>query len=228
MRTLCGMILAAAALPLAAADGDFMASSPSACAFRLNTLDEAPFVVASQEDLASLMSVGWSKGESAVATAPDGASTTLASVASSSGSATASSFVDESGVWYLYNPAYGTVKLGVAWSVFGGGGTLAESATLPFVMDTYNAGPDRRISKTFPAWPGIAYSGDVWAGDRAAESTLELVSPNGTTTTTNFTGCGALTFTPKKSGTWHVTLASDAETLVGTIYVSGGIVVSFR
>jgi len=227
MRTLCGIILAAAALPLAAADGDFMASSPSACAFSLNTLDEMPFVVASQEDLASLMSIGWSKGESAVATAPDGTSTNLASVAASSGSATASSFVDEGGVWYLYNPAYGTVKLGVAWSVFGGGGTLAESATLPFIMDTYKAGPNRR-GRVLGTWPGISFTGDRWAGDGSAASTVTVVDPDGNATVANFTGTGSMAFDPQTVGKWTITLANGLDTLVGEITASGGFSIIFK
>ena len=220
--------VAFAAVPiLYATDGIVLATTDAACSFRLDTTGEKPIVISSQAELAALMPVGWSKGETVVATAPDGTAYPIVSGASGAGSLNVSQYINASGAWIIENSAYGTVKAGVAWSVFGGGGTLAESTTSPFVMDTYQPGPNRHISALRSAWPGIAYSGDIWAGDKSAASTLTLVSPGGETTTTNFTGCGAMEFAPKEIGLWSVSLASDVETLVGSIYVSGGFVLKF-
>ena len=228
MRILRGTILAVAAMavmPSAAAVGDVWATS-AAKGFRLNTLDEAPFVVASSSELADLMPIGWSKGESVVATGPN-RTDTLVSVAEAAGSTNAVLCIDAGGVWHLYNPAYGTVRLGVAWSVFGGGGTLAESATLPFIMDTYKAGPNRR-GRVRGAWPGISFTGDRWVGDGSAASTVTVVDPDGNATVTNFTGTGAMAFNPQTVGKWTITLANDLDTLTGDIMASGGITLIVR
>ena len=202
MRTRLMLIFGAvfAAVPmLYATDGIVLATTAEAHSFRLDTTGERPIVVSSQAELAALMPIGWRKGETVVATAPDGTTYQIVSSASAAGSLNVSQYIDASGVWKLDNSSYGTVKAGVAWSVFGGGGTLAESVTSPFVMDTYQTGPNRRISALRSVWPGIAYSGDNWAGDKSAASTLTLVSPDGETTTTNFTGCGAQAFVAEKS-----------------------------
>ena len=231
MRILCGTILAAAAmvsLTSSAAVGDVMATTAEAKAFRLNTLDEAPFVVASSSELADLMPIGWSKGESVTATAPGGAADALVSVAASAGSTNAVSCIDESGVWYLYNPAYGTVKLGVQLAVFGGGGgVMADSDASPFVMDTYRDGPDRR-GRVLGTWPGISFTGDRWAGDGSAASTVTVVDPDGNATVANFTGTGSMAFDPQTVGKWTITLANGLDTLVGEITASGGFSIIFK
>ena len=229
MRILCGTILAAAAMAAmtsSAAVGDVWATS-AAKSFRLNTLDEAPFVVASSAELADLMPIGWSKGESVVVTGPGGEEA-IVSVAAAADSTNAVSCIDASGVWRLYNPAYGTVKFGVQWGVFGGGGgTLAESPAVPFVMDTYLVGPNRR-SKMLGAWPGISFTGDRWAGDGSAASMVTIVDPDGNSVTTNFAGIGAMVFSPQTVGKWTITLANDVDTLTGEIMASGGFAIIFR
>ena len=228
MRILCGTIFAVAAMAAMtspAAVGDVRATS-AAKSFRLNTLDEAPFVVASSAELADLMPIGWSKGESVVVTGPGGEDA-IVSVAAAADSTNAVSCIDTSGVWRLYNPAYGVVKLGVQWAVFGGGGTLAESTVSPFVMDTYLAGPDRR-GKMLGAWPSISFTGDRWAGDGSAASTVTIVDPDGNSVATNFTGIGAMAFSPQTVGKWTVTLANDVDTLTGEIMASGGFTIIFQ
>ncbi|MBR2838774.1 MAG: hypothetical protein IKE55_08325 [Kiritimatiellae bacterium] len=224
MRILCGTVLAVAAmaaLPSSAAVGDVLATS-AAMAFRLNTLDEMPFVVASQEELEGLMPIGWSKGESVTAIAPSGAADALVAVAEAAGSTNAASCINASGVWRFYNPAYGTVKLGVQSSVFGGGGTvLADSDVKPFVMDTFLAGPNRRGRATGP-WPCISFTGDRWAGDGSVASTVTIVDPAGNSVTTNFAGSGAMVFDPQTVGKWTITLVNGLDTLTGDVMATGG------
>ena len=77
----------AAALPLCAVDGTVLATTAEPCSFRLDTIGENPVVVSSQEGLAALMPLGWSKGDDVVALAPNGIAHQIVSGASAAGSA---------------------------------------------------------------------------------------------------------------------------------------------
>ena len=208
----------AAAQPLCAVDGTVLATTADPCLFRLDTSGETPIVVSSQEELSGLMPIGWGKGDSVVATAPDGTTYQIISGASSSGSMSVSQYIDAAGVWLLENSTLGTVKAGVQWSVFGGG-QLAASDAKPFVADTVRVGPNRRGGYS-DVWPAIAYTGDDWGRNSVLESTVTLVSPKGDTITTNFTGNGVMAFSPKQTGRWSVTLVNDSQTLEGAIFIS--------
>ena len=218
-----GAILAAA-LPLCAVDGTVLATTAEPCSFRLDSTGESPVVVSSQEGLAALMPLGWSKGDDVVALAPDGIAHPIVSSASAAGSASVAQYVDAGGVWLLSNPTYGTVKLGVAWSVFGDGGTLAESAAAPFVADTVLDGPNRR--NAMQPIPPITYSGDGWSGDGTAASSLTVAPPAGKGSPTVFAGLagdGAQPFAFNRSGLWSVTLTmADGTMREALISVIGG------
>lgn len=230
MRTIVtfAAVAALSATGALAADGDFIASS-SATAFSLNTTVSSVISVSSQSDIDSLMSVGWSKGESATLSASDGVTShVLASVATQSGQASIASCLLSGGVWRLWNPAYGTVRVGVPWSVFSGEDvTIDTSSTQVFCVDTKSEGPNRRGSY-LKFWPGIAYSGDLWAGSVSAVSTLTVVPPEGAPEVTNLTGCGALAFLPQEIGVYTLTLVSEAGTLTSEVRTSGGMSLIFR
>ncbi|MBQ9432070.1 MAG: hypothetical protein IJU44_11030 [Kiritimatiellae bacterium] len=227
MRTRLMLIAgtAFAAVPLLyAADGIVLATSTEACVFRLDTSGETPIVVSSQEELSGLMPIGWGKGDNVTVTSPDGATFPVVSAASEAGSETVSQHIQAAGVWLLENSTYGIVKVGVQWSVFGGGGQLAESDARTFVADTVGPGPDRR-GKIPDAWPAIAYTGNSWGRNsvsESSESTLTLVPPHGAAITASFTGNGAMTFSPKQSGLWNIILKNESQTLVGTIFIPHG------
>ena len=220
----------AAALPLCAVDGTVLATTVEPCLFRLDTTGENPVFVSSQGGLAALMPLGWSKGDDVVAMAPDGTAHQIVSGASAAGSASVAQYVDAGGLWLLSNPTYGTVKLGVAWAVFGDGGTLAQSAAAPFVADTLLDGPNRR--NVMQPIPPIAYSGDGWGGDGTAVSSLTVAPPAGKGSATAFAGLegdGVQPFAFKRSGRWTVTLAmADGTTREASIGIIGGIVMNFR
>ena len=96
---------------------------------------------------------------------------------------------------------------------------LAASSVSPeFVADMETAGPNRRGLKPDP-WPGIAYTGDGWAFNATAASTLTLTPPGESPDATAKTGTGAVSFVPRKSGTWTATLAYGSTTLTAEIDV---------
>ena len=147
--------------------------------------------------------VTWRAGETVVATAMDGAETTL----SGGADATSASLPSQGGVWTLVNSVEGTARVGVPWAVFNDGGTYGASATAGFVADMVQSGPDRKLMRREA--PLVAYSGDDWHGDLSKASTITFTPPEGSgleATTWNKTGTGAQSFTFNAKGVWTVTL----------------------
>ena len=90
-----------------------------------------------------------------------------------------------------------------------GAAFLAANAEL--MLDTMQPGPDRRVTSSKRLLP-FAYTGDDWAFDTGAASTLTFLSPDGETTTVGCTGTGAVAHSLRRSGVWTVTLSGDAVT----------------
>ena len=98
-------------------------------------------------------------------------------------------------------------------------GLLYEWAQLTWAVDTRQAGPKRSVPKKDV--PAVAYSGDNWARDASAASTLTLLSPDGVTTTHSLAGTGAREFPLRKSGDWTLTLEmADGRTLTSVVTVT--------
>jgi hypothetical protein len=117
--------------------------------------------------------------------------------------------VDAGGIWNLTNSNGVQARIGIAWAVFGDGGTLAEtSAGTGFIADAAQTGPDRKLKKS--EVPPVAYSGDDWAsvatGATLPAATITFTSPGGSATTWSKAGTGADTFTFSERGTWKVEL----------------------
>ncbi len=87
-----------------------------------------------------------------------------------------------------------------------------------FVLDLETEGPNRRGKKSQP-WPDVAYTGDGWAFDATAASTLTLTPPGEAASATARTGTGAVPFAPRAAGIWNVALAFGSTTLTGQIEV---------
>ena len=98
-------------------------------------------------------------------------------------------------------------------------GLLYEWAQLTWAVDTRQTGPKRSVPKRDV--PAVAYSGDNWARDASAASTLTLLSPDGVTTTHSLAGTGAREFPLRKSGDWTLTLEmADGRTLTSVVTVT--------
>jgi len=95
---------------------------------------------------------------------------------------------------------------------------VAGISSPEFVLDLETEGPNRRGKKSHP-WPDIAYTGDGWARDSTAASTLTLTPPGGTAATAAHTGTGTVPFAPRMAGIWNVALAYGSTTLTGQIEV---------
>lgn len=96
-------------------------------------------------------------------------------------------------------------------------GCLYTWAQLTWPVDTRQAGPDRTTLKK--GVPAVAYSGDGWAGDASAASTLTLRSPSGAETTHSLTGTGAQSFPLREAGVWNITLVSAKGTMSSAVTV---------
>ena len=98
-------------------------------------------------------------------------------------------------------------------------GCLYECAQIRWVVDTKQAGPNRRTPRK--EVPHVAYSGDDWARDPSAASTLTLLSPDGITTTHALTGTGAREFELNTAGDWTLTLEmADGRTMTSVVTVT--------
>ena len=91
-----------------------------------------------------------------------------------------------------------------------------------FMADAKQKGPNRRVKRG--SIPPVAYSGDDWAGDESADSTLTLRSPRGVNSVFNLTGTGAYAFSPWEVGSWTVTLTTASGTQTATVDVTGGFI----
>ena len=200
-----------------AADGADLATSAPLGGIRVDTSGRA-LILNTSADVTAFASrpVTFRKGETVTAMAPDGTVTTLASAAPDAGTTPFSP--NAGGLWRLENSNGATALVGVAWTVFGENWSRTFGPVSPIVADTNGEGPDRYVRKPGP-FPAIAYSGDNWLGGAAAESTLTLVSPSGSSTSFNLSGTGARAFDPPEAGDWIVTLVSGNGTMSGTVTV---------
>jgi len=215
MRTRFGTILAAvaAALTAAADDGTLLAETESAATFRVWSSADATYAVMSAAELSSLMPATYAAGETVTATSPSGVATAVVSSPASDGTVDlpqgAGGPINAGGIWNLTNSNGVQARIGIAWAVFGDGGTLAEtSAGTGFIADAAQTGPDRKLKKN--EVPPIAYSGDDWTGDLTKASTITFTPPEESgleVTTWSKTGNGAGAFTFNAKGVWTVMLA---------------------
>lgn len=220
MKAVCVLAVAVgAALPLCAEDGILLAESAASPAFSVYSVDGAAYAVASAGELAALPPVTWRAGETVTATARDGTVTTLADGSTDAASAPFPS--GKGGVWTLVNSVQGTARVGVAWSVYDDGGTLASGASSAYGVDSLQDGSDRKTNRA-SALP-VAYTGNAWARDADAESTLTFTEPSGAEMAKSKTGTGAEPFKFSLPGQWKVALAmADETTLEATITIVGG------
>ena len=225
------MILAAAfavgaILPLLAAfDGTTVTSSAKTfCAY---VTGDATYSLANAGEIEA-WPVTWCEGETVSATAMDGTAYTLAEDAASAGS---DALPAKGGIWTLANSEEGLARVAVPWSVYQGGGVSLASGAVSdaFAADTVQDGPNRRLKDR--QTPPVAYSGDDWAGDVSAMSTLTITPPAGSGIPTSYSdvaGEGCRPFTFNKAGRWTVTLAmEDGTTRTAVIGVVGGTTISF-
>ena len=210
---LSAVVVATSATLPAADDGTLLAETGSAAAFRAWYREDATYAVMSAAELSSLMPATYAAGETVTATSPGGVVTAVMSDAASDGTVDlpqrAGGPINAGGVWSLANSNGAQARIGVAWAVFGDGGTLADTAAgTGFIADAAQPGPDRKLKKS--EVPSVAYSGDNWAGDLSKAATITFTPPEGSgleATTWDRTGTGAETFTFNEKGIWMVTLA---------------------
>ena len=232
MAIRCVMVIAVATigtvLPLIAADGMLLATSGDSPMFNVHSTDNATFAVMSQYEIAYLLPVTWRKGETVTVTKWDGTETTLVASAASAGAATFTP--DSGGVWTLVNSAQGTARVGVAWSVYDDGGTLAVGGiSEAYGVDSLQSGPDRKTRRK-DLLP-VAYSGDNWRRDMSKAATLTFIPPEGEPTVLDFTGTGVTpeSFTFDQRGVWIVRLTmADSTVREAIVKVKKGFVLSFH
>ena len=202
------------------ASGVQLAESDSPATFEVYSVDGATYSAGSLDEISSLPKVTWRKGETVTAAPCSGSVATLVASAESAGEVAFAP--DSGGVWTLVNSAQGTARIGVAWSVYDDGGTLAESSgTMPYGIDSMQPGPNRMTPRR-SALP-IAYSGDSWIGDPSQSATLTIVSPGGAEMSSVLMGTGAFPFSFNDCGQWTVRLdtADISEVAVVGIRIEG-------
>ena len=220
IRRECVILAAAAAGVGLTSLADVETVTSQAATFKFYGNPERVYSLVSAAELAA-WPVTWRAGETVVATAMDGAETTL----SDGTDATSASLPNKGGVWTLANSAEGSARIGVPWAVFDDGGTYGANATAGFVADMVQTGPDRKLKKS--EVPPVAYSGDDWAAVATSATlpaaTVTFTPPEGSgleATTWNKTGKGAEAFTFNAKGDWTVTLAfADGTTKTATITI---------
>lgn len=226
IRRECVILAAAAAGVGFTSLADIETVTSQTATFKFYGNPERTYSLASVEELAA-WPVTWQAGETVVATAMDGAETTL----SDGTDATSASLPGKGGVWTLVNSAEGAVRIGVPWAVFDDGGTYGANAAAGFAADMVQTGPDRKLRKKEA--PPVAYSGDDWAGDLSKAATITFTPPEGSgleATVWNKTGAGAQAFVFAQPGLWTVELAfADSTKRTAAINVlSSGFVMTIR
>ena len=202
-----------------------LAETVSLATFEVYSVDNATYAVGSADEIASLPKVAFRKGETVTATPCAGAPSTLVASAESAGAVAFAP--DAGGVWVLANSGQGTARIGVAWHVYGDGGTLAESSGVgPYGIDSIEGGPGRKTPRR-NALP-IAYSGDNWAGNPSKPAVLTVVSPDGVETGLAFSGTGAFPFPFDSIGKWKVRLSAAGMSQEAELDLYGGFVTSIR
>lgn len=223
-----GIIFAAASVAFPLLAGEDLATSAAFGGIRMNT-SGLPTVISSQPDMAVLAAwpVTYREGETVTATAPDGATRTLAEDAAETGAVAFAP--DAGGLWRLVNSNGDTALVGVSWSVFGESWSLDFTTDSPVRMHTIGDGPDRKVKKS--KVPQVAYSGDDWFGDVSKSVSVTFTPPKDSgiqPTTLQFTGTGATTFTFAEPGQWTVSLAmADGTTRTSTLVVYSTFTISF-
>ena len=168
--------------------------------FRIWTEDS--YVLLSEADF-SAWPVTWSEGDTVVAEAAGGTTTTFVDGAVS---ASSRELECKGGVWLLENSIEGAARVFVPWSVFGDGGDIAKSSGTGLRLDTYLVGPDRRVQSGIVP-PPVAYSGDDWSGDILKAASLTFTAPSGAVKTVEpNAGDGVHSFTFDEIGEWTVVL----------------------
>ena len=204
---------------LPAADGDVLAEAETAVTFDMYAADGNTYTVGSSAEIALLPDITRRPGETVTVIAPDGTETILAGTTLA---------LDAGGIWTLVNSVQGTARIGVAWSVFNDGGTLATSTPAVYRINTREEGPDRSKLRPEDALP-VAYSGDNWVGNPAKASTLAFIAPNGAETSLDLTGTGAQQFGFGMVGDWTVRLVmADNSVHTAIISIMGGMTFIFR
>ena len=122
--------------------------------------------------------------------------------------------------------AFRELGSGVFQTVTATGGAAYITADSSFVLDTDEAGPDRKGRKRDP-WPEIAYTGDGWLFAPSATSTLTVAPPSGTAASEEHTGTGTVAFAPRMTGMWTVSLEYNATSLTASINVIADATVLF-
>lgn len=97
-------------------------------------------------------------------------------------------------------------------------GLVAASPAAIYFLDSEREGPNRKGRKNRP-WPEIAYTGDGWARDATAASTLTLTPPGEAASAAAHVGSGTVPFAPRRTGLWTVALTYGSTTLTGEIEV---------
>jgi len=204
---------------LHAADEDVLAETETAATFDMYAADGNTYTVGSFAEIALLPAITRRTGERVTLIAPDGTETILAGTTLA---------LDAGGIWTLVNSVQGTARIGVAWSVFNDGGTLATSTPAGYRINTRQEGPDRSKLRPEDALP-VAYSGDNWVGDPAKASTLAFIAPNGAETSLDLTGTGVQQFVFGMVGDWTVRLVmADSSVRTAVISIMGGMTCIFR
>ena len=223
MRILSEIIFAAVAAgavqPLHATDGELLVQSDDSAPFAVYSVDDAVYATSSLSEIASLPPVFSRPGETVTATSPSGVAAIL-------GSASLASVLNAGGVWTLANSVHGFARIGVAWAVYGDGGTLATGgAAEAYAADSMQSGPNRRIH--FHDVLPVAYTGDNWVGDASKAATVTFTPPAGSgldPTTLNLTGTGTQSFAFQKPGLWTVRLTmSNGMVREATVNISTGM-----
>lgn len=223
-------MFSAAVFALSAAADVPVATSPLAT-FAFNTIDRSPFIVATTEAAAAFADypLTWQRGETLAVEAPDGIVTTFATDAAAAGSR---AFAPTSGgAWKITNPEEGSAYVCVPWSVFGDGGFVCASpAANPFAVDLQENGPNRKVRDRIS--PPIAYSGDDWAGDDSATSTLTITPPEGKGDPVSYSdvvGNGVRPFAFDNTGKWTVSLMMEGGVnITAIIGIVRGLTISFH
>ena len=208
---------------------DGVAVSASPVTFRAYVTDGDMYALTNADDVAA-WPVTWRTGETVDATAMDGTEYVLSDFGG--GTLSSTTLPEKGGVWSLVNSEEGSARVLVPWSVYQGDGVSLATGVMgeAFAGDTQQNGPNRKGDDRH--FPPISWSGDDWAGDASATSTLTITPPAGGGAPTVFAdldGEGFLPFSFDKVGTWTVSLAmSDGTIRTAFIGRSGGFVFVVR
>ncbi len=217
-------ITAVAALGAACAFAAVEETTSASATFKMYSTAGGTYSLSSAEDFATWQIV-WRAGDTVTASPAVGEATILAENAASDGSA---ALPQKGGLWTLRSERSGTAKIGVPWSLFSDGGELAASGAATCKVDTREAGPNRKAAKRNT--PPVSYTGDNWALDATAVSSLKFISPDAEETSVALAGTGAHEFVFDKTGVWTVVLTmADSTMKTAQINVlAPGLLITFR